>query len=297
MLLLGPPADADQGENIDQLNRGRCDLLYEAKAGEDIATAVESRTRRSALVDEAQLETALLNIAINARDAMPEGGTLTIATGNAELDADYVAHHPGVAPGDYVEIEIADTGVGMAPDVVERIFEPFFTTKAAEQGHRARLEHGVWLHEAIQRPHQRLQRSRPGNRVQAVPAVGAGGGIPCRPAAAGAASRTARHSGEAVILAVDDNPDVRATVVVQLKGLGYRVREADNARSPPWRSSTARTGSTCLFTDVVMPGRLNGKELATQARVKRPDLKVLFTSGFPGTATGPGQSSTTRTCS
>ena len=95
------------------------------------------------------------------------------------------------------------------------------------------------------------------------------------------------HSGEAVILAVDDNPDVRATVVVQLRGLGYRVREADSAHSAlEILESTDRID--LLFTDIIMPGGLNGKELATKARIKRPDLRVLFTSGFPGTSTGPG---------
>jgi len=90
-----------------------------------------------------------------------------------------------------------------------------------------------------------------------------------------------------VILAVDDNPDVRATVVVQLEGLGYRVREADNAHSAlEILDSVDRID--LLFTDIIMPGGLNGKELATKARSKRPDLKVLFTSGFPGTSTGPG---------
>ena len=95
------------------------------------------------------------------------------------------------------------------------------------------------------------------------------------------------HSGEAVILAVDDNPDVRSTVVVQLRGLGYRVREADSAHSAlEILESTERID--LLFTDIIMPGGLNGKELATKARIKRPDLRVLFTSGFPGTSTGPG---------
>jgi CheY-like chemotaxis protein len=101
------------------------------------------------------------------------------------------------------------------------------------------------------------------------------------------AEQTAKHAGEAVILAVDDNPDVRATVLVQLRGLGYRVREADSAHSAiEILDSTDRID--LLFTDIIMPGGLNGKELATKARARRPDLKVLFTSGFPGTSTGPG---------
>ena len=120
--------------DVNQLIRNTARLLNRT-LGEDISIEVQPGTDvQRALVDESQLETALLNISINARDAMPEGGALTITTSNAELDADYAAHHPGVVPGAYVQIEIADTGVGMPPDVLERIFEPFFTTKAAEKG-------------------------------------------------------------------------------------------------------------------------------------------------------------------
>ena len=253
------------------------DISIEVKAGGDLARA---------LVDESQLETALLNIAINARDAMPEGGTLAITTRNSGLDADYVAHHPGVVPGAYVEIEIADTGRGMTPDVVEHIFEPFFTTKGVGKGTGLGLSMVYGF----------MKQSS--GHISVYSEVGQGTVfklfLPLAPAAEShadplppAREQTARHSGEAVILAVDDNPDVRATVVVQLKGLGYRVREADNARSAlEILDSTDRID--LLFTDVVMPGSLNGKELASQARIKRPDLKVLFTSGFPGTATGPG---------
>jgi CheY-like chemotaxis protein len=102
-----------------------------------------------------------------------------------------------------------------------------------------------------------------------------------------AVEQPSRHSGNAVILAVDDNPDVRATVVVQLQGLGYRVYEADNAHSA-LEILDRMERIDLLFTDIIMPGGLNGKELAIKARTKRPDLKVLFTSGFPGTSTGPG---------
>jgi PAS domain S-box-containing protein len=259
--------------------------LLNRTLGEDIAIALRPGADvEPALVDESQLETALLNIAINARDAMPEGGTLTIATRNAELDADYVAHHPGVAPGAYVQIEIADTGVGMPPAVVARVFEPFFTTKAAGKGTGLGLSmvygfmkqssgHVCVYSEVGQGTVFKLflpfaqradSRAQPSVRV---------------------AEQTARHSGDAVILAVDDNPDVRATVVMQLQGLGYRVREADSAHAA-LEILDGADRIDLLFTDMIMPG-LNGKELATKARSRRPDLKVLFTSGFPGQSTGP----------
>jgi CheY-like chemotaxis protein len=253
-------------------------ISIEVRTGSDVARA---------LVDEAQLETALLNIAINARDAMPEGGTLTMTTSNAELDADYANLHPGVAAGPYVRIEMADTGIGMPADVVERIFEPFFTTKAVGKGTGLGLSmvygfmrqssgHICVYSEVGQGTVFKLYlplAEPPELNAQAAPA----------------AAQTAMHSGEAVILAVDDNPDVRSTVVVQLRGMGYRVREADNAHSAlEILESVERID--LLFTDIIMPGGLTGKELATKARIKRPGLRVLFTSGFPGTSTGPGTS-------
>jgi PAS domain S-box-containing protein len=272
--------------DVDNLIRNTTRLLSRT-LGEDISIEVQPGSDVArALVDEAQLETALLNIAINARDAMPEGGTLTITTCNAELDADYANLHPGVAAGLYVKIEMADTGIGMPADVVERIFEPFFTTKAVGKGT------GLGLSMVYG-----FMRQSSGH-ICVYSEVGQGTVFKlflplAEPAelnvqaAAPAAAQTAIHSGEAVILAVDDNPDVRATVVVQLRSLGYRVREADSAHSAlEIIESTDRID--LLFTDIIMPGGLNGKELATKARIKRPDLRVLFTSGFPGTSTGPG---------
>jgi PAS domain S-box-containing protein len=253
------------------------DISIEMRAGADVERA---------LVDESQLETTLLNIAINARDAMPEGGALTIATRSAELDADYAALHPGVAPGAYVQIEIADTGMGMPPDVVEHIFEPFFTTKAVGKGTGLGLSMVYGF----------MKQSS--GHISVYSEVGQGTVFklflpiapPVQPQAQlpeQTAEQPARNSGDAVILAVDDNPDVRATVIVQLHGLGYRVREADSAHSA-LEILDGGDRIDLLFTDMIMPGGLNGKELATKARAKRPELKVLFTSGFPGTSTGPG---------
>jgi PAS domain S-box-containing protein len=261
--------------------------LLNRTLGEDISIEVQAGAEvERALVDESQLETALLNIAINARDAMPEGGAVTIATRNAELDADYAALHPGVAPGAYVQIEIADTGIGMPPDVVDHIFEPFFTTKVVGKGTGLGLSMVYGF----------MKQSS--GHISVYSEVGQGTvfklflpvAAPMEPQAQlpdQTAEQPARHSGNAVILAVDDNPDVRATVVVQLQGLGYRVREADNAHTALEILDSADR-IDLLFTDVIMPGGLNGKELATKARAKRPGLKVLFTSGFPGTSTGPG---------
>jgi PAS domain S-box-containing protein len=252
-------------------------ILVEVHATDDLAAA---------LVDQAQLETALLNIAINARDAMPGGGTLTISTRMAELDRDYAALHPGVVPGAYVAIEIADSGTGIPPDVLERIFEPFFTTKA--------VGHGTGL--GLSMVYGFIKQS--GGHITAYSEIGHGTVFKLfLPLAELAAARTpatqsmmphaAKPASNEVILAVEDNPDIRATVVFQLRNLGYQVREADSAHAA-LQILDAAEPVDLLFTDMVMPGGINGKELAIKARAKRADLKVLFTSGFPGTSSGHG---------
>jgi PAS domain S-box-containing protein len=235
---------------------------------------------RPALVDESQLETALVNIAINARDAMPNGGTLTLETCRAKLDAAYAAQHPDVTAGDYDCVAISDTGTGMPPEVAERIFEPFFTTKDAGKGTGLGLSMVYGF----------VKQS--GGHITVYSELGKGTTfklfLPLAApekadvnAANGEAHTLAQAAGGEIILAVDDNPSVRATVVRQLRGLGYGVREADG---PQAALDILEGGDDIhlLFTDMVMPGGINGKELATKAREKRPDLKVLFTSGFPG---------------
>jgi CheY-like chemotaxis protein len=246
---------------------------------------------RNALVDESQLETALVNIAVNARDAMPRGGTLTIATRNAEISAAYAARHAGLAPGDYVTIEVSDTGAGMSAPVLDRIFEPFFTTKPAGKGTGLGLSmvygfmkqsggHITAQSQVGEGTTFRLFLPVAKTQQRAVP-------VQASPSATSAPETPARSSAGEVILAVDDNAEVRGTVVFQLKQLGYQVREADNAHAA-LAILDAGEKIDLLFTDIVMPGGINGKELATKARLKRPDLKVLFTSGFPGTGMSNG---------
>ncbi len=254
--------------------------------GENIA--VEVRTAPDlplALVDPSRLGTALLNIAINARDAMPDGGILTIGTRPAELDETYATHHPGIAPGSYAVIEIADNGTGMPPHLVERIFEPFFTTKAAGKGTGLGLSMVYGF----------IKQS--GGHINVYSEVGHGTVfrlfLPLATQSArqriteAIAPRTAILTGNEVILAVEDNPDIRATVVRQLRELGYRVHEADGAEAA-LRILDAAEPIDLLFTDVMMPGEFNGKDLAAKARTKRTALKVLFTSGFLGPTNGHG---------
>jgi len=232
-------------------------------------------------VDATQLETALINIAINARDAMPTGGILSICVRNEHVAAsDSRAGAAAIPPGEYVTIAIADTGTGMAPEVQARIFEPFFTTKAPGKGTGLGLSM-VYGFVKQSQGHIALQST-----------VGQGTTftlfMPRSAEAAGVAvapkSQAPRAQGE-VILAVDDNRQVRMTVVLQLKALGYSVREAENAEAA---LAILRAGEhvDLLLTDVVMPG-MSGKELATQAVRLCPELKVLFTSGFQGTSAQP----------
>jgi CheY-like chemotaxis protein len=231
------------------------------------------------LVDGSQLEAALVNIAINARDAMPEGGTLIIETRNMQLDADYAAHHLEVTPGDYIAIEITDTGTGIPPDVLARVFEPFFTTKEPGKGTGLGLSMVFGF----------IKQS--GGHLNVYSEVGQGTTFKLYlPRAAGEPGTVQESAPQApqpavlgeVVLVVDDNPDVRATVVGQLRSFGYRILEADSATAA---LETIDSGAhiDLMFTDVVMPGPMNGKELGKMARIRRPNLKVMFTSGFPGT--------------
>ena len=230
-------------------------------------------------VDESQLESALLNIAINARDAMPEGGRLLIETRNVALDSQYAARHREVAPGDYVVIEISDTGTGMPADVLARIFDPFFTTKGPGKGTGLGLSMVFGF----------VKQS--GGHISAYSEVGRGTTFKLylpRVDGTTTASRTVEETAhqhaaaqDAVVLAVDDDPGVRAVVVRQLREFGYQVLEAD---SPAVALDLLdHCGPVDLmFTDMVMPGGVDGRKLAELARAKRPGLKVLFTSGFPG---------------
>jgi PAS domain S-box-containing protein len=227
-------------------------------------------------VDPAQLESALLNLAINARDAMPEGGKLTIETTNAHLDKDYAAHHAEVTAGDYVLIAVADTGVGMPPEVMGRIFEPFFTTKEVGKGTGLGLSMVYGF----------VKQS--GGHVKAYSEKGYGTVMKVylprtAPASITTAPRRAVDAtliaGHETILVVEDDPEVRQTAVALLGELGYRVVEAENGPAA-LELLNARADIDLLFTDVVMPGGMKGSELAREALKRRPGLKVLYTSGY-----------------
>ncbi|HKX09202.1 MAG TPA: CHASE domain-containing protein [Stellaceae bacterium] len=229
--------------------------------------------------DRGQLEAALANLATNARDAMPKGGRIVIATRNGHCDRDYVAEHPDVSVGDYAIVEVSDTGTGMSPEVASRIFEPFFTTKEPGKGTGLGLS-SVFGFVKQSGGHVNVY-SEPGKgstfrlylpRVSANGVTQAVNGAPARPTLRGSES----------ILAVEDNPKMRRILVKQLQDLGYRVLEADNAASA--LEILDRPGPIdLLLTDVVMPGLRDGFELAREAETRRPGLRVLLTSGFSET--------------
>jgi CheY-like chemotaxis protein len=233
----------------------------------------------SILVDEAQMESALINMAVNARDAMPNGGTLTIKTSRLRADGRCANQPAELVPGEYSVVEMSDTGYGMPPEVLARIFEPFFTTKPAGKGTGLGLSMVYGF----------VRQS--GGYVSAESAVGKGTILklyfPCSEAAAaqtsagGVRQDLTPAARTELILTVDDNPTVLATTVLQLEALGYQTLAAHNAETAlemPDRDAKVDV----LFTDIVMPGTMNGKELAKLARIKRPGLKVVYASGFPG---------------
>jgi signal transduction histidine kinase len=228
------------------------------------------------LADANQLESALLNLCVNARDAMPDGGRLTIEMANATLDDAYASEHD-VAAGPYVRVSVGDAGMGMTKDVAEHAFEPFFTTKDVGKGSGLGLSQ-VYGFIKQSGGHVRID-SAPGKgttvnlylpRLAAVapePRL-----APARPAPRG----EARGS---TILAVEDDDDVRAYTAATLRDFGYEVVEAASGREALGLLA-ARDGVDLLFTDVGLGGGMNGRQLADEAMRRHPQLRVLFTSGY-----------------
>jgi PAS domain S-box-containing protein len=233
-----------------------------------------------ALADAAQVESALTNLALNARDAMPGGGRLTIETGNAHLDAQYAAENIDATPGDFVMLGIADTGTGIPAELIDRVVEPFFTTKPQGKGTGLGLSMVYGF------------AKQSGGHLRIASEMGRGTSIRlylprARPdAAAPRSSRTATQDAvaqDATILVIEDNPDVRLTVVRQLVELGYRTIEAADGAAA-WEVLRGNAQIDLLFTDLVMPAGVTGHDVAREALRLRPGLRVLFTSGFPDAA-------------
>jgi len=263
--------------NINRLVDGMLDLI-----GRSVGPGIQVETVGAAglwtsFVDVGQLENALLNLCINARDAMPDGGRLTIETSNRWMD-EKVARMRGLEPGQYVSLCVSDTGTGMAPDVIARAFDPFFTTKpigqgtglglsmvygfAGQSGGAARiyseLNKGTMICVYLPR---HLDEAEVDVEHQEI------------------IDEAPRADGHETILLVDDEPLIRMLAAEQLEELGYEVIEAGDAASALKLLSMQRKVSL-LITDVGLPGGMNGRQLADAARQTRPNLEVLFITGY-----------------
>ena len=231
-----------------------------------------------AVVDAPQLQNALLNLVINARDAMPDGGRLTIEISHARLDADYAQTYADVRTGRYVLIAVTDTGEGMSEDVRERAFEPFFTTKPTGAGTGLGLS---MVYGFVKQSGGNIQLDSELGRGATVRVflplaeVVRDGAEPRR----GKADHDVMPGGSETILLVEDDPRLRRVASRRLRSLGYQVIEADNGANA-LTLLAAHAEIAMIFTDFVMPGGMNGKELAEAALAAKPAIKILFTSGY-----------------
>jgi CheY-like chemotaxis protein len=225
-----------------------------------------------ALVDPAQLSSALVNLAINARDAMPSGGTLTFATANSSLSR-YEAEASGVEAGDYVVVEVIDNGTGIPEAIRDRIFDPFFSTKKVGTGSGLGLSMVFGF------------AKQSGGTIEVRSEVGKGATFrvvlpraDSEPQQIFPTADAEMRGGSETILCVEDDNEVRSYVTGQLASLGYKVISAADA-AEALAIVEAGTQFDLLFTDIVMPGNMNGRQLADRIAELRPALKVLFTSG------------------
>ncbi len=262
--------------DLNRLVNGMSDLLRHSIGADIRLETVLSGGMWKTEVDPNQLENVILNLSVNARDAMPDGGKLTIETQNAHLDARYTAKEMGVPAGQYAMIAVTDTGSGMAPEVIAKAFDPFFTTKELGKGTGLGLSQVYGF----------IKQS--GGHVKIYSEVGMGTTIklylPRADVEAASPDQGKLTDGllagddQEVVLVVDDEDAVRDFTASALEELGYHVLQASNALSA-LELLKAREDIVLLFTDVVMPD-IDGRKLADQAKAMRPDLKILFTTGY-----------------
>jgi signal transduction histidine kinase/DNA-binding response OmpR family regulator len=271
--------------DVNKLVASMSEMLRRSLGEQVVIDAVVASGLWQTQVDPNQLESAILNLAVNARDAMPKGGKLIIETANGRLD-DRSASEAEVTPGPYVVVSVTDTGTGMSKEVMARAFDPFFTTKD--------VGHGTGL--GLSQVYGFVKQSGGHVQIDSVPGQGttvriylprlvgweAEGETPSAPDISPGAQRTE------TVLVVEDNEDVREHSVAILAELGYRVVEAPNGLAA-LDILENRKDIALLFTDVGLPGGMNGRQLADEARRRRPDLRVLFTTGYTRDAIVHGQ--------
>jgi signal transduction histidine kinase len=232
-----------------------------------------------ALIDPSQLSTAILNLALNARDAMPDGGKLTLETGNVVLDENYCGMNPEVRPGNYVMIAVSDTGEGIPAGLLDKVIEPFFTTKDVGKGSGLGLS---MVYGFVKQSNGHIKiYSEEGHgttvKLYLPQAKGLTEAMADQPPAKAGIPELER--GDESILIVEDDALVREYVVTQISRLGYGTLAASNA-AEALAIIDGPDRIDVLFTDVIMPGGMNGRQLASEALKRRPQLKVLYTSGY-----------------
>ncbi|QRE77879.1 hybrid sensor histidine kinase/response regulator [Methylobacterium aquaticum] len=266
--------------DVNQLVAGMEELIRRS-VGPEIEIAVDGAPDLwTVLVDPPQLENALLNLCLNARDAMPDGGRIAIGTANLHLDAAAAGPH-GIPPGDYLSLCVTDTGTGMSPEVIARVFEPFFTTKPIGQGTGLGLS---MIYGFTQQSGGQVRiESEPGRGTRVCLVLPRHHGTAEAQGPQAAPAEAPRAERGETVLVVDDEPTVRMLVTEVLGDLGYRAIEAaDGAAGLAVLQSGARID--LVVTDVGLPGGMNGRQMADAARVRRPGLKVLFITGYAESA-------------
>ena len=256
-------------------------VLLRHSIGDISLETVLARDLWQTIIDPNQLESALLNLAINARDAMPTGGKVTIETANAYLDEAYAGAHQDVTPGQYVLVAVSDVGTGMSEADVERAFEPFFTTKEAGKGSGLGLSQVFGFIKQSNGHVKIYSELGSGTTVKLyLPRCLTGPTIEAETEVAPPQAPRARH--DETVLVVEDDADVLAYTMQALESLGYRVIATRNAQAALAALDT-HPAITLLFTDIQLPG-LNGPELVGAAQERHPDLPVLYTTSFPANA-------------
>lgn len=262
--------------DFNELILGLTDLLHRTLGSAIDLSTVLSTDLWMSEADPGQIETAIVNLALNARDAMPDGGKLILETRNAIIDEEYIASEAGLQPGHYVQLAVSDTGHGMPASIRERVFEPFFTTKDVGRGSGLGLSmiygfakqsggHVTIYSEVGKGTTANLYLPRVEGSADLIPDENTPGGLQ-------------RASGER-ILVVEDDPRVRKLTVTRLEALGYDVLQAENG--PQALEVMGRADQIDLvFTDLVMPGGMSGYDLCARVRIRFPGVRLLLTSGY-----------------
>ena len=261
--------------DVNRLTLEAAKLLHPTLGEHIVITPILAEDAWTALVDPNQLTTAILNLALNARDAMPNGGKLTLESRNVFLDENYASMHSEVTVGHYVMVAVSDSGTGIPAALVERVFDPFFTTKEVGKGTGLGLSMVFGF----------VKQS--GGHIKIYSEEGHGTSVKIYlPRATGLQQTTAEalmsaevQGGNEVVLVVEDDALVRRYVITQVQSLGYTALEAANA-AEALKVLDSTPIVDLLFTDVIMPGVMNGRQLVDEALKRRPSLKTLYTSGY-----------------